>query len=409
VFLEEAHEYLPQRVMRDETHVVNVWSKLVKQGRFRGLGVTLISQRSASLNKDVLTQIDSLIVLRTTSPQDRAAVRAWVDEQDCAHELIASLPGLANGEAWIWSPEFLHTTERFMFRRRRTFDSGATPTFDSPLPDVAYNGRNVDAIKQALADIVARANANDPAYLRTVIQRVIAERDDLAEQLAAKSAPTRVDDASRAYYRLRANLQALLDDNDGDAIEEGAVASGNSWPEATKVIAAAVRQDSGQARTDDPAKPLGKAERAILNVLNQYPGGRTASQIALQTGYSATASTIGVALSQLRRRGYAGPGPVITSTPEGIAALPVEPLPRGQALLDMWCGQLGKAERTILALLVSRWPRALSQDIIAAETGYSPSASTIGVAMSTLRRLELVDKWRLTNDFAQAILLNDGA
>lgn len=38
-----------------------------------------------------------------------------------------------------------------------------------------------------------------------------------------------------------------------------------------------------------------------------------------------------------------------------------------------------------------------------ARTGYSPEASTIGAGMSKLRGLGIVDGWRLSNDFAEAI------
>ena len=60
VFLEEADEYLPQRVMQDQARCVGAWTKLVKQGGAFGLGVTLISQRSAVVNKDVLTQVEKI-------------------------------------------------------------------------------------------------------------------------------------------------------------------------------------------------------------------------------------------------------------------------------------------------------------------------------------------------------------
>jgi Holliday junction resolvase RusA-like endonuclease len=81
-------------VRGEDAHLVNAWQRIVKQGRFKGLGCTLVSQRSASLNKDVLTQVDTLIVLRTTSPQDRAAVKAWVDVHADAGDMLATLPSL---------------------------------------------------------------------------------------------------------------------------------------------------------------------------------------------------------------------------------------------------------------------------------------------------------------------------
>src|SRR5664279_69914 len=58
LFLEEAEEFLPQRVDARSARMVGAYSKISKQGRTSGLGVTLITQRSASLNKDALSQTD---------------------------------------------------------------------------------------------------------------------------------------------------------------------------------------------------------------------------------------------------------------------------------------------------------------------------------------------------------------
>jgi hypothetical protein len=116
LFLEEADEYLPQKVMNAQARCVGAYTKLVKQGRSRGLGCCLVSQRAAVVNKDALTQVETLIVLRTTSPQDRKAILGWVDYHAVARELVESLPALAAGEAWVCSP-----LEAWVRRQRRRF------------------------------------------------------------------------------------------------------------------------------------------------------------------------------------------------------------------------------------------------------------------------------------------------
>lgn len=124
VFIEEAHEFVPQRLFGGEGKVFNAVSNLVVMGRNRGLGVTLINQRAATLNKDVLTQIDTLLAFRNVAPQDRQALRAWVEYHAAAGDFAAfmeSLPSLPTGEGWIWSPEFLETFERIKIRERETF------------------------------------------------------------------------------------------------------------------------------------------------------------------------------------------------------------------------------------------------------------------------------------------------
>jgi hypothetical protein len=123
VFIEEAHEFVPQRVTGDIGRCFSAVEALVVMGRNRGLGVTLINQRAATINKDVLTQIDTLLAFRNVAPQDRLALRDWVEvhaSQENFDAFWMSLPSLPTGEGWIWSPEWLEKFERIKIRERET-------------------------------------------------------------------------------------------------------------------------------------------------------------------------------------------------------------------------------------------------------------------------------------------------
>lgn len=124
VFIEEAHEFVPQRVFGGLGKTFNAVSNLVVMGRNRGIGVTLINQRAATINKDVLTQLDSLLCFQNVSPQDRRALQDWVEYHSAEgdfEKFMKSLPSLPKGEGWIWSPEFLGIFERIKIRKRETF------------------------------------------------------------------------------------------------------------------------------------------------------------------------------------------------------------------------------------------------------------------------------------------------
>lgn len=124
IFIEEAHEYVPQRVFGGMGVVFNAVSNLVVMGRNRGLGVTLINQRASTINKDVLTQLDSLLAFRNVAPQDRKALKEWVEYHTAEGDFdkfMESLPSLPTGEGWIWSPEFLGIFQRIKIRKRETF------------------------------------------------------------------------------------------------------------------------------------------------------------------------------------------------------------------------------------------------------------------------------------------------
>lgn len=127
VFIEEADLWAPQRVIGiEQTQCLGAMDNFVRRGGNHNLGCTLITQRSAVLNKDLLTQSDCLIILRTLAPQDKKAIQAWVEEQTdedrkALKEWYDTLKSLKNGEAWIWHPEKPAIFKKIMFRRRYTF------------------------------------------------------------------------------------------------------------------------------------------------------------------------------------------------------------------------------------------------------------------------------------------------
>lgn len=45
IFAEEADEYIPQRVTAGDARMFGAWETLIKRGGFRGLGLTILSQR----------------------------------------------------------------------------------------------------------------------------------------------------------------------------------------------------------------------------------------------------------------------------------------------------------------------------------------------------------------------------
>lgn len=127
VFIEEADLWAPQRTIGPEQAMcLSAVDNFVRRGGNHNLGCSLITQRSAVLNKDLLTQSDTLVILRTLAPQDKSAIQAWVDEQTDSDkrqlkEWYDSLKSLGNGEAWVWHPEHPEIFKKVQFRKRETF------------------------------------------------------------------------------------------------------------------------------------------------------------------------------------------------------------------------------------------------------------------------------------------------
>lgn len=137
--VDEADLLAPQRIPPGGERLLGAMDDVVRRGRVRGLGVTLITQRPAVLNKDVLGQAEVLVALRMTGVRDVQAIDEWVRlhaDEDEARTLKASLPSLPVGTAWFWSPGWLGLLRRIEVHKPATYDSSATPRAGQVRPAV---------------------------------------------------------------------------------------------------------------------------------------------------------------------------------------------------------------------------------------------------------------------------------
>jgi hypothetical protein len=122
LLVEEVHEYLPESGGSDDLSELLV--QVAKRGRKRGLGLCGISQRPAAVDKDFITQCDWLCWHRLTWENDTKVVSRFLDS-DWADEVEE----LDNGEA-VLVTDWDEKVRKVQFRRKETFDAGATPGLD---------------------------------------------------------------------------------------------------------------------------------------------------------------------------------------------------------------------------------------------------------------------------------------
>jgi hypothetical protein len=420
--LEEADEFAPQQPMRDQTVMVNRVQRLARRGRQRGIGLTLICQRSAALHKGVLTQADILIAGRTTAALDQRAIETWISNKQVEEQravVMESLHDLPTDAKWVWAPE-LGILQRVKVRARRTFDSSATPELGAQLeaPRVLA-AVDLEALRGEMASLVAQAEAEDPKALRKRIAEL--ERQLRAGMPAGSAEASRLAAENASLRRQLAEAHArppeqvevpVLQPGDTAAVEQvitalraeagslelalsraARVAPAPPAPAPVRKPAPAVPAQAPPATSDGPATGLlSKAQRAILTVLAQFPEGRTKLQVAILTGYSHKGGGFNNALGSLRTAGFITRGELVQATPEGIAALgDWDPLPEGPALISHWMGQLSKAESLALGALLDAWPASMTKAEIAEKAGYSADGGGFNNALSRLRTLQLID------------------
>ncbi len=407
VIIDEADDVAPQKPFGDEARVLRAVEILVRRGRARGLGVTLVTQRSAVLSKNVLTQIGTLIVGRTTSPQDRKAIETWVDAHglpEQKRELMSSLASLPANEKWVWSPG-QDIFQRVVIRPRETFDSSATPRVGMGLAQPKKLAEvDLDALRARIAATVARAEADDPKVLRAriaelhhqaktrspvtveVVKEVPFFDPEVLDGLtaASKQISLAAESIDRAIQRAR-EIMAVAPAPSAEPVSQ------NASPNPSEKR----HRETGPVESSRTGSTGNKCERALLvAIVRRHPASSTVAQVAILSGYSATSSSVGNALGALRSSGLVEGGrAALRATEAGVlAAGVVERLLSGPRLLEQSLQKLDKCERALLNVLANAYPERVPKDVLAERSGYSVTSSSMGNALGKLRALELVDR-----------------
>lgn len=408
LIFDESDLWAPQK--SSEPMLQSRMEEIVRRGRVRGFIPWLITQRPAVLSKDVLSQVDGLVAFKLTSSQDRDAIGNWVEGQadkDQWRRIWASMPTLARGTGVVWLPS-RGILETSAFPAKTTFDSSRTPKRGEKRNTATLKPVDLGKLKERLATVESETKANDPAALKAelaVLRKKLASAptqpvsDPQAEQRGYERGLA--EGLARGESRAKAALSAVVSRTEAalEAARAGLAGLDSPMPprSARQSIASVapprasspVRQANGHASD----VTLGKAERLILTALAQYPNGRTKNQVAILTGYAVNGGGFNNAISAARTAGrLEGSGDRLVITDQGFNDLGhYDPLPHGDALLQHWRGQLGKAERASLDALAEVFPAALAKDEVAARAGYEPSGGGFNNALSRLRSLELIE------------------
>jgi hypothetical protein len=416
LMLDEADAFAPQRPMKGAERLLGAMEDLVRRGRARGLGMTLISQRPAVLNKNVLTQIEVLVTLRMVSPQDRAAIDAWVQvhgEPEQREQLMASLPSLPIGTAWFWSPGWLDLFQRVQIRERETFDSSATPEMGAEVEPRKMAAVDLGALQERMAATLERAKAEDPKRLQRRIRELEAKIDsqepervevpvltDEAREALGRAA-TAIDDAQRAMIDAVAEasqqLSGLLDRLGTQA------APPNIAPRRARVSAApppvrprsTPRAQRATPPPDDDVQIKAGAVRMLRAAASLHPMWLTRSQLGALAKVKHSGGTFSSYLSSLRTAGLIEEdGANVRTSQAGFDYLGEDvPAPATtDEILALWRPRLKAGAGRMLDALLDVYPDSMTREELSEQAGVTASGGTFSSYLSMLRTAHLIDE-----------------
>ncbi|RDI72985.1 ATP-binding protein, partial [Halopelagius longus] len=175
MLVEECHEYIPEGGGMDEAGKMLI--KIGKRGRKHGLGIVGISQRPADVKKDFITQCDWLVWHRLTWQNDTKVVGRILGS-----EYADAIEEMGNGEGFLVT-DWSESIRRVQFRKKQTFDAGATPGLDDfERPDLKSVDGNLVSELQSISDEKARRESRI-AELRQELDKKEAKIRELEREL----------------------------------------------------------------------------------------------------------------------------------------------------------------------------------------------------------------------------------
>lgn len=433
LFVDEADSFVPQRPFPGQQRMLGAFEALVRRGRIYGIGVTLISQRPAVINKNVLSQTEVLVALQTTAPQDRAAIEAWAEGHgtpEQVKELMGSLASLKRGEAWIWSPSWLEAFQRVQIRDRHTFNSSATPKIGERRQEPkALATVDIEQLRKQMADTIERTKAEDPRVLLRRVAELEKQLKDRPEPKVVRTGPVKVerievpvigkraatgivqaakeirkvvfkiqltnrvlDDALVVVDKRVGELQRTLDQlmNITAGGRPTVLATGTSIP----------ARRSSQMTTPTPPQagagngagtPLRSGALRILRELAaRHPAGYSRSQVGTLTGFAPSGGTFTTYLGDLKRGGYIEERTGLVYAASAAFDLLGNDIPAAptthEDVMAMWRKALRAGAYRMLDVIVAHKEIGIDRHALAEHVGMEVTGGTFTTYLGDLRR-----------------------
>ena len=200
--IDESDEFAPQQLDKDTKDLRTLVARIMARGRSLGFRCTLITQRPAKIDKNSISQVESMAVLRVTAPQDRNAIVDWFADKGGADrkEILSGLGSLETGEGWVFTG-LDGTYEHRRFRLVRTYDTSSTPV------DAEGHGKDIDTGPIDLAEldekIVYPEETSEEELERAITKRRNLEEDNRRLRARLLKSEARYEAMRRVFVQIR--------------------------------------------------------------------------------------------------------------------------------------------------------------------------------------------------------------
>jgi hypothetical protein len=407
----------PQQAETDAKESSAALRRVTQLGRTKGFGVVIISQRSADVDKRIVSQATVLIVHQTTLARDRKRIEEWMDahtDHDDKRAFLNSLKNLEVGWAWVWIPGKLDVFQKVQIRLRDTFNSSATPEFgEARLQPRTLADVNLDEVRSFFETMQPTAPADAPidAPPNTspvrVVERVVTVEKSVLDDLTRGWLERKLNATQEALDAVKVQLQALVEVTEKmrggatastarRAVAQAHFQSGPPTPEELEGeyierLAPAPPSASSGSPSD---VPLDDYALGLLKVVVQsYPARLTLAQLAVLAKRSTKSSAFRERMRVLKQRGLlAEAGPLLESTEAGFSLMGTVPARAvtPEVVIEAWRDALPDGPRRMFDVLLKAYQedegRFVAWEELARAIGNSPNSSATRGFLTTLRQ-----------------------
>lgn len=221
IVLEEAHEFIPQGTRNDLKEIL---TRIALRGRKRGLGIIILSQRSAKVEKDVLTQAEILFLHKVVHPSDMKVYKEILPISPKEVSLLIS--SLNVGDCVFF---FENDYKIIHVRERETFHAGFTPSLKAV---------EMPKLKLVSSEILKS--------IKSLTKIKVKEKSELIKlQKEISELKTKLDEKEKYIQKLEADIETL-----------GKISVEVKQPEMTQLTKAMIEQfiTNGETKNIDSEK-----------------------------------------------------------------------------------------------------------------------------------------------------------
>ena len=389
VVIDEAHRFAPERG-GGEAESLDAVVTLCTQGRKRGLGAVLATQRLSKLHKDAAAELLNVFVGRTGLDVD---VRRSADALGLDRGGRAELKALRPGDFFGVGPALAADG---VVRVR----AGAVETRHPEPGGLEVSAGAVPPPPEELRTALAALAALEPETAPEAEGGGGDERLREALRQADARASAAESETAQLRQRLRHALEAaetlrgvLMGSDTGE--EVGGPQRGSEAP---------VRARPAPESAADPAPPAGanrqdpsRPHRKILSAVRLFealgvPEPEKAN-VAVWAGYRPSSGSYTGHLAEMKRRGwveYPGGRLALTEAGRGLVPAPETPMTL-EDLHAAWLAKLSEPQARILRVILDAYPLDLYKEGVARGAGYSEGSGSFTGHLASLRALGVID------------------